>query len=62
MMLVPELVTVRLLSICGWQTVRIVRLHQTVEWPREAWRAHLEAVFEAAEGRRFAAVERQKET
>jgi hypothetical protein len=42
-MLVPEFVTVRVLSACGWRTVHAARLHQTVEWPTEVWRAHLTA-------------------
>jgi hypothetical protein len=43
----------------GWK--QVFMLHPTVEVPPESWRAHLEAVFEAAEGRTMAALERQKE-
>jgi hypothetical protein len=60
-MWVPEFVTVRVFSACGWRTVHAARLHQTVEWPTECWRAHLAAVFEAAEGKTVAALERGRD-
>jgi len=58
MMLVPEFVTVRVLTACGWQTVHAARLHQTVEWPEAVWWAHLTATCHMAEGRTVAALER----
>ena len=47
------------LTMAGWVTA--VDCHRTIEFSADCWRAHLEAVFEAAEGKTVAALERLKE-
>ena len=60
-MLVPEFVTVRVLTICGWRSVAVARLHQTIEIAPGCWREHLKETYRLAEGRTVAALERQNE-
>ena len=59
MILVPQPTCAWYLTPDGWK--RVFLLHPTIEFSPDCWRAHLEAVFEAAEGHAVAALERQKE-
>jgi len=59
MILVPQPTRAWYRTPEGWK--RVFLLHETIEFSPDCWRAHLEAVFEAAEGRTVAALERQKE-
>jgi len=59
MMLVPQPMNAWYLTPEGRKRIWVIV--QTIELAPGCWRAHLEAVFEAAEGRTVGALERQKE-
>jgi hypothetical protein len=56
--LVPQPMRAWWITPEGWKQVTI--LHPTVELSPECWRCRLEAVFEAAEGKTIAALQRQE--
>jgi len=58
MILVPQPTRAWYLTSEGWK--RVFLFHETLEFSADCWRAHLQAVCEAAEGRTVAALERQE--